>query len=226
MAFAGNASIMGDLPRFIAHHKLFRGNALHANTTYLIPPAFFDTEFNATSYYHELLLNANNDSYADCPSVQMPVGSFISMFLYAIVCIVGLFGNTLVIYVVLRFSKMQTVTNMYILNLAIADECFLIGIPFLMMTIHSGEWTFGKGMCKAYMVSTSITQFTSSIFLFIMSADRYGKWIFSNLLVVVVNVSIIFCAAPFPPSIKALCFLHVFFFFFFVFISGCLSSSS
>lgn len=108
-----------------------------------------------------------------CPSLQMPVGNVISMILYAIVCIVGLLGNTLVIYVVLRFSKMQTVTNMYILNLAIADECFLIGIPFLITTMHLGEWTFGKPMCKAYMISTSITQFTSSIFLFIMSADRY-----------------------------------------------------
>lgn len=39
--------------------------------------------------------------------------------------------------------------------------------------MHVGEWTFGNAMCKAYMVSTSITQFTSSIFLFIMSADRY-----------------------------------------------------
>lgn len=36
-----------------------------------------------------------------------------------------------------------------------------------------GHWVFGSAMCKAYMVSTSITQFTSSIFLFIMSADRY-----------------------------------------------------
>lgn len=103
----------------------------------------------------------------------MPVGNLISMILYAIVCIVGLCGNTLVIYVVLRFSKMQTVTNMYILNLAIADECFLIGIPFLITTMYRDEWTFGKTMCKAYMVSTSVTQFTSSIFLFIMSADRY-----------------------------------------------------
>ena len=34
-------------------------------------------------------------------------------------------GNSLVIYVVMRFSKMHTVTNMYILNLAIADETFL-----------------------------------------------------------------------------------------------------
>ncbi|XP_053689980.1 somatostatin receptor type 2-like [Sabethes cyaneus] len=115
----------------------------------------------------------NDSAFDSCPSIQMPIGNLISMILYAIVAIVGLFGNTLVIYVVLRFSKMQTVTNMYILNLAIADQCFLIGIPFLITTMHLGEWTFGNGMCKAYMVSTSITQFTSSIFLFIMSADRY-----------------------------------------------------
>ena len=53
---------------------------------------------------------------------------------YALVCVVGLCGNTLVIYVVLRFSKMQTVTNIYILMLAAADECFLVGIPFLIVT--------------------------------------------------------------------------------------------
>lgn len=62
---------------------------------------------------------------------------------------------------------------MYILNLAIADECFLIGIPFLLTTMHMENWIFGHAICKAFMVSTSITQFTSSIFLFIMSADRY-----------------------------------------------------
>ncbi|XP_053676010.1 somatostatin receptor type 5-like [Anopheles nili] len=123
---------------------------------------------------HPFFSSFFNDSAFDiCPSIQMPVGNVISMILYALVAIVGLFGNTLVIYVVLRFSKMQTVTNMYILNLAIADQCFLIGIPFLITTMHLGEWTFGNAMCKAYMVSTSITQFTSSIFLFIMSADRY-----------------------------------------------------
>jgi hypothetical protein len=47
--------------------------------------------------------------------------------LYTIVFVLGIAGNSLVIYVVCRFSKMQTVTNLYILNLAVADECFLIG---------------------------------------------------------------------------------------------------
>lgn len=130
---------------------------------------------NTKSSLNDLEQNTtdSNGSNYQCPSIQMPIGNTISMILYILVCIIGLFGNTLVIYVVLRFSKMQTVTNMYILNLAIADECFLIGIPFLITTMNMGEWSFGKVMCKAYMVSTSITQFTSSIFLFIMSADRY-----------------------------------------------------
>lgn len=108
-----------------------------------------------------------------CPTNEMPISNAVFMGIYALICIIGLLGNTLVIYVVLRFSNMQTVTNMYILNLAIADECFLIGIPFLITTMYMGDWIFGAVLCKAYMVSTSITQFTSSIFLLILSADRY-----------------------------------------------------
>lgn len=98
--------------------------------------------------------------------------------LYGIVCFVGLCGNTLVIYVVVRFSKMQTVTNMYIVNLAIADECFLVGIPFLITTASLGYWPFGNIGCKAYFTSTSINQITSSMFLLIMSADRFVPKLF------------------------------------------------
>lgn len=93
--------------------------------------------------------------------------------LYGIVCLVGLFGNSLVIYVVLRFSKMQTVTNMYIFNLAVADEMFLVGLPFLITTVMYKYWPFGRIMCKIYMTTTSINQFTSSLLLTVMSADRY-----------------------------------------------------
>ncbi|XP_065359081.1 substance-P receptor-like [Calliphora vicina] len=111
--------------------------------------------------------------HEDCLANSNTLAHICTIVLYSVVCVVGLFGNTLVIWVVLRFSKMQTVTNIYILNLAIADECFLIGIPFLLYTMRICSWKFGDYMCKAYMVSTSITQFTSSIFLLIMAADRY-----------------------------------------------------
>lgn len=126
------------------------------------------TGFNLTN-------STTNSSFGElhCQAIDMSLSNHLLTILYAIVCIVGLMGNTLVIYVVLRFSNMQTVTNMYILNLAIADECFLIGIPFLLTTMRIEDWIFGKTMCKAYMVSTSITQFSSSIFLLVMAADRY-----------------------------------------------------
>ena len=77
------------------------------------------------------------------------------------------------IYVVRRFSKMHTVTNMYILNLAIADECFLLGIPFLIVTMAMAKWPFGAIMCKIYFTTTSINQITSSIFLFILAGTCF-----------------------------------------------------
>ncbi|XP_076654536.1 somatostatin receptor type 2 [Halictus rubicundus] len=133
---------------------------------------------NTTSMYTTSVIDyarkvSQNDSMIQNCEADLPIVSLINQILYSIVCIVGLLGNTLVIYVVLRFSNMQTVTNMYILNLAIADEFFLIGIPFLVTTMSLRSWIFGKVMCKAYMITTSINQFTSSIFLLIMSADRY-----------------------------------------------------
>jgi len=106
------------------------------------------------------------------PAVPHAVMSIIQIF-YGLVCLLGLIGNSLVIYVVMRFSKMHTVTNMYILNLAIADETFLVGIPFLIMTMALREWPFGSIVCKVYFTTTSINQITSSIFLTILSADRY-----------------------------------------------------
>lgn len=151
------------------------------NTTYITSYTFDMDGSTSSSFastittfdYLNSTVNSTMDEFMSCPPPGMPISNVFFMMLYAIVFIIGLTGNTLVIYVVLRFSNMQTVTNMYILNLAIADECFLIGIPFLITTMNMGHWIFGRAMCKAFMVSTSITQFTSSIFLFIMSADRY-----------------------------------------------------
>lgn len=156
-------------------------NNFTTNSNKLFQPQTNDTR-SAINYFHQYILqtlyplhntSASNDSMQYCPSIQNPMGNVIAIVLYLVVCVVGIFGNSLVIYVVLRFSKMQTVTNRYILNLAIADECFLIGIPFLLTTMYLNEWMFGPILCKLYMISTSITQFTSSIFLLIMSADRF-----------------------------------------------------
>ncbi|XP_067671488.1 somatostatin receptor type 2-like [Haliotis asinina] len=103
----------------------------------------------------------------------MKVIPIILAICYVIICLVGWLGNGLVIYVVVRFAKMKTVTNMYILHLAISDVLFLVSLPFLTTTTLLGYWVFGFAMCKIYFVLFSINLFTSVFTLTVMSADRY-----------------------------------------------------
>lgn len=92
---------------------------------------------------------------------------------YTIICIAGLIGNMLVIYVVTRFAKMKTVTNLYILNLAISDVLFLISLPFLITTTILEHWVFETAMCKIFFVLYSINFITSVFTLTALSGDRY-----------------------------------------------------
>ncbi|OQR70329.1 somatostatin receptor type 2-like [Tropilaelaps mercedesae] len=91
----------------------------------------------------------SNCSLMEFSNTEAPLAMVrITTILYFIICLVGLCGNSLVIYVVFRFSKMQTVTNMYIFNLALADVMFLFGLPFLITTMTTRDWIFGQAMCK------------------------------------------------------------------------------
>ena len=67
-----------------------------------------------------------NETMMTCGVRSLPPAAIVFVSLYTLICVAGLVGNGLVIFVVLRFTKMKTVTNMYILNLAVADLCFLV----------------------------------------------------------------------------------------------------
>ena len=99
--------------------------------------------------------------------------TIIMVFVFGIICAVGLVGNGLVIFVVTRYTKMKTVTNMYILNLSIADGVFLLGLPLIMTTALLGHWPFGSAMCKIYYMLTCINMFTGAYTLTVMSGDRF-----------------------------------------------------
>ncbi|GFN86245.1 somatostatin receptor type 1 [Plakobranchus ocellatus] len=106
-------------------------------------------------------------------STGMEVMTYICVVCYLLICVLGLVGNGLVIYVVLMYAKMKTVTNMYILNLALSDFFFLIILPFLATTTLIRHWSFGFAMCKIYFVVYSINLFGGVFNLLLMSADRY-----------------------------------------------------
>ncbi|KAM3673305.1 somatostatin receptor type 3 [Ammospiza maritima maritima] len=112
-----------------------------------------------------------NSSSTVSPGVV--VSSVLIPVVYLIVCVVGLAGNSLVIYVVLRHSVSESVTNVYILNLALADELFMLGLPFLAAQNALSYWPFGSFMCRLVMAVDAINQFTSIFCLTVMSVDRY-----------------------------------------------------
>ncbi|KAK2888740.1 hypothetical protein Q8A67_014115 [Cirrhinus molitorella] len=101
------------------------------------------------------------------------VAGILIPLVYIAVCVVGLIGNTLVIHIVLRYSQAESVTNIYILNLAIADELFMLGLPFLAVQNGLLSWPFGSLMCRLVMTVDAINQFTSIFCLTVMSIDRY-----------------------------------------------------
>ncbi|XP_031728167.1 somatostatin receptor type 5-like [Anarrhichthys ocellatus] len=129
-------------------------------------------------YYNSTLTSENVSSSPPQPNSNhssgalMPFNVFTAV-IYTIVFIVGLLGNTLVIYVVIHYTKMKTVTNLYILNLALADELYILGIPFLGTNSVLSYWPYGDFFCKLCMTADAMSQFASTFCLTLMSIDRY-----------------------------------------------------
>ncbi|XP_019492746.1 PREDICTED: neuropeptides B/W receptor type 2 [Hipposideros armiger] len=103
----------------------------------------------------------------------LPVLSVLLPVVYSVICAVGLVGNTAVIYVILRAPKMKTVTHVFILNLAIADELFA-----LVLTVSTAEhllqgWPFGEPLCKLALAIDHYSISSSAYFLAALSLDRY-----------------------------------------------------
>lgn len=68
---------------------------------------------------------------------------------HAIVFVIGLIGNALVCVAVYRNHSMRTVTNYFIVNLAVADfMVILICLPPTVLWDVTKTWFFGTAMCR------------------------------------------------------------------------------
>jgi neuropeptide B/W receptor 2 len=68
---------------------------------------------------------------------------------------------------------MKTVTNVFVLNLAIADGLFALVLPANIAEHLLQRWPFGEPLCKLVLAIDHYNIFSSVYFLAVMSVDRY-----------------------------------------------------
>ncbi|XP_031978147.1 galanin receptor type 1-like [Corvus moneduloides] len=98
--------------------------------------------------------------------------------LFGLIFLLGMMGNTLVLVVLGRFRPggrpSHSATNIFILNLSIADFSFLLFCVPFQATIYSlPEWIFGAFFCKWVHYLAMATMLVSIFTLVAMSVDRY-----------------------------------------------------
>jgi len=77
------------------------------------------------------------------------VFSFILFFAYAIIFLLGLLANIFVIIVIIKFRRMRTLTNRFLLNLALSDLlATLICLPPTVYHHYDKRWIFGEFLCR------------------------------------------------------------------------------
>ncbi|XP_022096858.1 G-protein coupled receptor 54-like [Acanthaster planci] len=94
--------------------------------------------------------------------------------IFGLITVCGVVGNSLVMYVIVRHGHMKTVTNYYIVNLAVTDISFLLCCaPFTATLFVSRDWLFGAFMCKFVFYMMQVTGQCTCLTLTAMSIDRY-----------------------------------------------------
>nr|DBA24871.1 TPA: hypothetical protein GDO54_012469 [Pyxicephalus adspersus] len=124
----------------------------------------------------------NNEDYKDFDydhyeevCAKHDIRRFAEIFLpvfYSVAFVIGVAGNSFVVAVYAYYKKMKTKTDVYLLNLAVADLLLLFTLPFWAVDASIG-WKLGTAMCKITSALYTINFSSGMLFLACISLDRF-----------------------------------------------------
>jgi hypothetical protein len=68
--------------------------------------------------------------------------------------------------------RRRSISNYYILNLAVADDLFLLTLPFFCVATYTSNWSFGNAACKLAYVFRESNRFAGLLTLAALTVDR------------------------------------------------------
>ncbi|XP_062395001.1 C-X-C chemokine receptor type 3-like [Sardina pilchardus] len=92
--------------------------------------------------------------------------------LYSVALVLGLLGNGLVLAVLWKKKRTWSVTDTFILHLALADVLLLFTLPFWAVEASKG-WIFGTALCKINGAMFKMNYYCGIFLLACISVDRY-----------------------------------------------------
>ncbi|KAM4795111.1 LOW QUALITY PROTEIN: gastrin/cholecystokinin type B receptor [Rhinophrynus dorsalis] len=100
---------------------------------------------------------------------------WVRILLYCVIFLLSVFGNTLIIIVLVINKRLRTVTNSFLLSLAVSDLMVaILCMPFTLIPNLMGNFIFGEVICKtaAYFMGLSVSVSTFS--LVAIAIERYS----------------------------------------------------
>ncbi|KAJ8029096.1 G-protein coupled receptor 54 [Holothuria leucospilota] len=116
--------------------------------------------------------NETYESYVE-GMPQVPWQHYLIPLALFIIVFVGVSGNSLVLFVIVKHRDMRTVTNYFVGNLAITDISLLLICALPTALILCG-WQMGEFICRSTSYMQSVTVQATCLTLTVMTIDRYN----------------------------------------------------
>lgn len=98
--------------------------------------------------------------------------SLLPIVLLSVALVVGLPGNSFVVWSILKRMRKRSVTALLVLNLALADLAVLLTAPFFLHFLARGTWSFLVIGCRLCHYVCGVSMYASVLLITIMSLDR------------------------------------------------------